>query len=282
MGSLGNDTALDDHEGGYRATLSRDWEIWGPNGGYIATIALRAAGRASRFSRPANVAVHFLGVASFDAPVDCEVEVVKATRRAESIRVVMRQSDRLIAQLICWAIGDDQLDKRHDALPLATPRPEELPTVTERLAAAGIEPDDDDGRHRFWQNFEECPVSWVDDWENRGVLDPEWSSWMRFISDPVTDDPWLEAGRILLLADLGGWPAAHRAHPPEHDAEWFAPSLDVSCHFNDLGTTEWLLTEHHSPVARDGLIGATSRVWSHDGRLLASGVTQLLATPTRG
>lgn len=280
MGDLGNDTTVEGSEGRYTATLSRDWEIWGPNGGYIATIALRAAGRESRFARPANVAVHFLGVAAFDE-VQCEVEVVKATRRAESIRVVMRQGERVIAQLICWAVADGQLDRTHSALEMLTPRPEELPTVAERLAAAGIEADDG-ARHAFWGNFEECPVSWVDDWENRSVLDPEWSSWIRFVDNPTSDDPWLEAGRILLLADLGGWPAAHRAYPPDIDSEWFAPSLDVSCHFNDVRTTEWLLTEHQSPAASEGLIGATSRVWSHDGRLLASGITQLLATPARG
>ena len=38
-------------------------EIWGPMGGYVASVALRAAGAHSRFDRPASIVGHFLGVA---------------------------------------------------------------------------------------------------------------------------------------------------------------------------------------------------------------------------
>ena len=41
MGDLAIDTAVEGSDGRYRARLSRDWEIWGPNGGYLAAIALR-------------------------------------------------------------------------------------------------------------------------------------------------------------------------------------------------------------------------------------------------
>jgi hypothetical protein len=64
MGSLDLDTRIETEDGRARALLSEDWRIWGPNGGYVAAIALRAAGRASAFSRPASFAFHFLGVAA--------------------------------------------------------------------------------------------------------------------------------------------------------------------------------------------------------------------------
>src|SRR4029077_20273976 len=54
MGDLAVDTAVEGHDGRYTARLSRDWEIWGPNGGYVAALALRAAGAPSRLAAPAS------------------------------------------------------------------------------------------------------------------------------------------------------------------------------------------------------------------------------------
>ncbi len=42
MGDLARDTAVQGGAGSYGAVLSRDWEIWGPMGGYVAAVALRA------------------------------------------------------------------------------------------------------------------------------------------------------------------------------------------------------------------------------------------------
>ena len=41
MGDLGQDTAVQlQPDGTYEASLSADWEIWGPMGGYVAAVAL--------------------------------------------------------------------------------------------------------------------------------------------------------------------------------------------------------------------------------------------------
>lgn len=52
---LDEDTAVHGSEGRYQARLSPDWRIWSPNGGYLATIALRAAGRETAFRFPASL-----------------------------------------------------------------------------------------------------------------------------------------------------------------------------------------------------------------------------------
>src|SRR5205823_4892878 len=83
MGNLAADTAVSGADGRYQATLSPDWEIWGPNGGYVASIALRAAGAHSAFDRPATFSCHYLAVARFDA-VDLDVRTLRRTKRAES------------------------------------------------------------------------------------------------------------------------------------------------------------------------------------------------------
>ncbi|MEY2470249.1 MAG: acyl-CoA thioesterase, partial [Actinomycetota bacterium] len=69
MGELGKDTdieAVDGEQGRFRHRLSRAWQVWGPNGGYIASVALRAAGRCTPLPRPASLSCLFLGMASYD------------------------------------------------------------------------------------------------------------------------------------------------------------------------------------------------------------------------
>ena len=59
-----------------------------------------------------------------------------------------------------------------------------------------------------------------------------------------------------------------------------APSLDVAVRFHrPAPSSEWLLVEARADVATDGLIGFHNRVWSEDGRLVASGGGMLLCRP---
>jgi hypothetical protein len=79
MGKFQDDTVLTEQGGRLFATLSRDWEIWGPNGGYVAAIALRAAGKIAPAGHgPATISVQYLSVAQF-ADVEAVVEPVPAS-----------------------------------------------------------------------------------------------------------------------------------------------------------------------------------------------------------
>ena len=93
MGDLGIDTEVRAcGDGRYEGTVSDEWEIWGPMGGYVAAFALRAAGLASEHPRPAAFSCHYLGVARF-APVQLRVELRKRGRNASSYRVDVAQDD---------------------------------------------------------------------------------------------------------------------------------------------------------------------------------------------
>jgi acyl-CoA thioesterase len=46
--------------------------------------------------------------------------------------------------------------------------------------------------------------------------------------------------------------------------------------------TAWMLADGTVPLAQDGLLGCTSRLWSEDGRLLASGTSKHLCRPNPG
>ena len=87
MPDLLSDTAIEpiDEKGRFKADLSPDWAVWGPNGGYVAAIALRSAIAASRFERPASFHCHFLSVGEF-GPVQIDVTSLGGGKRAESLR----------------------------------------------------------------------------------------------------------------------------------------------------------------------------------------------------
>jgi acyl-CoA thioesterase II len=272
MGDLAADTAIEGSDGRYQARLSRDWEIWGPNGGYLAVIALRAAGAATPLRRPASFTCHYLGVADFDV-VDLEVRTIRESRRAASFAVSMTQADQLILEAMTWIVGDvDGLE--HDAAPMpGVSPPEELPNVEELMAGQERGP-----YHRFWSNFESRPLEWVKSWEEREPSDPTFRSWYRYVPRDTFDDPYVDAGRALLLADTVGWPAAVRAYGS--DLPYYAPSIDVAVRFHASAPgSPWLLVEGRSPVARDGLVASAISIWSADGRLVASGGQQMLCRP---
>src|SRR5437016_8598459 len=90
MGDLAEDTAVHGADGRFVADLSPEWEIWGPSGGYVASVAVRAAAAHAGFERPASFSCHFLSVARFEQ-VQIDVRTLRTSRRAESVAVSMSQ-----------------------------------------------------------------------------------------------------------------------------------------------------------------------------------------------
>lgn len=273
VGDFGVDTQVEGDDGAYRATLSEDWRIWGPNGGYVAAIALRAAGAATHLPRPASFAGHFLSVADFGV-VDLEVVPLRESKRAASLRVSMRQGDRRILEAIVWATDRvPGLDYVDISMP-DVPQPEALQPVTDFLPPEVFE-----NRYSFWNNFEErWTVPWVP-WAEREAGPAVCHEWLRFQPKATfPGDPFLDAARSLLVIDTMGWPAACQTQ--SGDMEYIAPSLDVAVRFHDEAPDEpWLLCEAMAPIAKTGLVGTDVRTWAPDGRLLASGGSQLFCRP---
>jgi acyl-CoA thioesterase len=270
MGALDADTALEGGDGRYRAHLSEDWRIWGPNGGYLSVLALRAAGAHTPFRRPASFSCHFLGVADF-TDVELTVRTLRRTKRAESVAVSMTQHGEPVLEAIAWIVGElDGL--RHQALIRPeVPAPADLRPFEELLSPG-------DPVFPFWDNLELRPVDWIVDWMARepGVFSEQ--NWYRFRPAARFADPFLDAGRSLLVLDTVLWPVASRGHP--ENTEWYAPSIDVQVSFHALAPDdEWLLADSCSPAAADGLVGGTAAIWSESGRLLATGGQQMLCRP---
>jgi acyl-CoA thioesterase len=156
--------------------------------------------------------------------------------------------------------------------------PEGLPTMLERQAAAGIP-----SRFRFWENIAYRPLRWLDDWPPPGPLPAVSEGWYRFEPTATFDDPLVDAGRLVILLDTMGWPAATNVHAWQwdHEAppEWVAPSLDLYVRFHQAAPeSDQLFVRTTAPKAANALITTEGRVWAQDGRLLASAASQLLST----
>jgi acyl-CoA thioesterase len=272
MGDFALDTALTRiGDGEWSRVVHPDWVIWGPNGGYMAALALRAAGEIAQRARPANVTIHFLGVASLDEPVVITASPQRTARNATSLRVDIAQAGKPMLAAMVWAVDPGLPGLRHGfAQPPDVPHWRDSPTVQERFAAAGLEYT---SSYSFWNNFEQRPATWIADWESREGLPAEYFEWLRFVPTSSFADPWLEAARLLLAVDLGGWPATCQHH---NQNEYIAPNIDVSCEFHSLDATDWVLLHGRSEHAGDGLIATRQEVWSDDGRLLAGGISHLL------
>jgi hypothetical protein len=117
----------------------------------------------------------------------------------------------------------------------------------------------------FWGNFDERMVDWSDTWPPAGPLPPTWRTWVRCTPTATFDDLWVDAARSLIVLDVGSWPAGSRPHA-YLDPPYIAPSLDLYASFQHPG-----LLDAHPPVAHDGLLSWTGRVWSRQLGLVASG-----------
>ena len=266
MRDFGVDSAVSAKDDRYRATLAEGWEIWGPQGGYVAAVALRAAGAASPFPRPASFACHFVRP-SQAGPVDIRVESLRRTRRAESLRVTLLQGDEPALEALVWAV-DELAGIDHDAAPSPdAPSPDTLPGW-ESMWPGGELP------FPFWANLDVRAVApGASAWGSAG--EPRLLGWSRFRVRPPLEDPFVDAGRMLVAVDSLMYPAATLAH--EEAFPYLAPSMDLVVSFHATGAdSEWLLLEAAAPLSHGGLVAGRASIWSADGRLLASAMQQML------
>src|SRR5687767_10185904 len=95
------------------AAIDPDWFIWGPFGGYLAALALRAMASYSNLPRPAAFSCQFLKAAAAGL-VSFVVERRKSGRRAELLRACMIQAGEPFLDAQCWFVAGDLTGLTHD------------------------------------------------------------------------------------------------------------------------------------------------------------------------
>ncbi|HEY2068452.1 MAG TPA: thioesterase family protein [Rhizomicrobium sp.] len=274
--ALAEDTAVEvDKEGRLSAVLSRNWEIWGPNGGYVSAIALRAAGLiAPPDHRPATFSAQYLSAGQFER-CDIAAEAVRKGRNAWCINVALTQNGKRFLQAQVWTTNKSEGPRKIERKMPHVPWHETLKTFAE------LRPRKEGETHfRFWDNIEGKPTVFLGD----RVADPRGSveqEWYRYAGWTRPADVFLDYARALVLIDTLQWPAFTRGL-----SDWpnyIAPSLDVTAWFHEPpGAADWLLADAHADTAVNGLIHGGVDIWADDGRLIASGGSNMLHVVREG
>jgi len=258
-------TRVEGGGGRYRGKLAPDWFVWGPMGGYVAAIALRAMADASPQPRPASFACQFLRAGNA-GPVEIEVESLRGGRRSEALRATLHQGGAPVLTASAWFVADsfDGFEHTLGAMPRVPP-PEALRPYHELAENYA-------SWFPIWRHLEGRPVRW-----EFAPGPPVWHTWMRLLSGPP-EEPALDAARTLLWADLLPWNAAQAPH--DWPRRFIAPNLDLTVQFHAPAPGEdWILCDAESAIARDGLVGTGGRLWTRDGGLVASAAAQLFCVP---
>ena len=252
-------------------TLRKDWALWGPAGGYLTGLALRAAGEATEFNRPVSLSCHFLRVAKFEQVV-LDVQSLRSGRRSEILRVDMSQGDKLIFTATVWVADEGNTGMEHDYTEqLNIPPPETLKSNEELYP--------DRPMHPFMKRFEQRPTDPIPegDVEPRA---PQMTGWYRFRPRATANTNFIDAIRPILLLDTFSWLATYPAHPASGPSPWIAPNLDYYYRFHRTTINEeWLYMKNNANIAHDCLIAADGEIRNLKGQLLVTGSSQLLCSP---
>jgi acyl-CoA thioesterase len=271
VGDLDGDTAIERvSDGRYRATISSDWALWGPVGGYLAAIALRAAGAHSAMPLPASLSCQYLSPVRFDV-VDLEVDCLRTSRHAKSLTVLMRQHGIPVLSALVWAIADDITGpERRLSAPPDVPAPEQVAEMVLDRNLASNTATGATATGTFWQNLELRTVP-IDPSRSEGL---QIHSWAKFRPRAYFNDPWVDACRELISIDTAIFPAVATALA---GGRYVALSIDLYVAFHSPPPAEdYLLVTAQSTAAGGGLVSGTAQTRSFDGTLTASGGSLLM------
>jgi acyl-CoA thioesterase len=278
MGQLDLDTALKrTGDQTFETNLSRDWMFAAPSGGYLSSLALRAVSEHAQVRYPISISVIYVGVATLASPLTLTVTKLKAGKRSEAFRVAATQDgSRSVYEAHIWTCSPTedpaQAGLTHDLVPMPkAAAPEDL------LPGEELPPEDRPPPFPFWTNID----ARRDHYTLTAKRPPRLGGWFKYRPVAVFDDPFTDSARPLILLDALVFGAHLGPHPHQ-----FAPatSLDVVAHYHrrDWPLSAWLYVDVEAEIAVEGRIHGRGRVWDESGRLVASGVSQMLSIGAAG
>jgi acyl-CoA thioesterase-2 len=242
-------------------------------GGQVAGQALVAAGRTVPTERQVHsLHAYFIRPGDPAVPIVYLVDRIRDGRSFTTRRVVAVQHGKAIFNLAAsFHRAEPGLD--HQTTMPAVPDPETLPTLSERHA--GYDPPPSQLR-RFALPID---LRYVDDppWVARtgGPREPRSRVWMR-TDGALPDDLLVHVCALTYASDMTLLDSVLVTHGLAWGMEELkGASLDHAMWFHrPFRADEWLLYESESPSASGGRGLATGRIWTRDGRHVASVVQE--------
>ncbi|HZR81046.1 MAG TPA: thioesterase family protein [Candidatus Binatia bacterium] len=258
--------------GWYTADLPDAWNFRSPAGGVLMTVAMRAmqAELADPDLRPVSANTHFCSPVPA-GPLEVRVEVLRHGGAAAQVRAQLSSTTMPGPGLeVSATFGRDR-----DSIDLVDVEPPGVPRPDDALPMLRIGGIDLGQRPAFFSNFDTRLALghpwWTDGWEPGAA---RIARWFRYLVPQRLPDGRLDPLALPPIADTMPPALSQKlgpGHPPFH-----APSLDLTVHFLEDTTSEWLLTAVHARRARAGYATAAVEIWDDGGRLIAYGTQMMM------
>lgn len=281
MSNLERQTAVErTGDGTYRGEIVEDWKMWVPVGGYLTSIAMRAAQAhaSSTMTRPVSVSCHYVNEAKV-GPADLEVTTLRSTDRASSFLVQMKQDGKdILTALVAAAPSVDVGPTLNWQEAPAAPSPEEGEATIlddDVLALMGDEP--------FWKNLEFRMIKGlmgshnypgVEDLTEEEMKyvprrDAHIRGWQRMPCGEGQKDLWVDACRsVIITAAMQFATVADPFTPP---LTFIAPTMSLTVDFHTFHPeADWLLADALGSHVGDGILGAETRLWTQNGDFICT------------
>ncbi|HEY7126738.1 MAG TPA: thioesterase family protein [Ktedonobacterales bacterium] len=261
MPNFEHDTRVAQAQTGWQATLSPNWQVQGPQGGYVAAIALRAmAAAVEEGFIPVSLTGQFLTSATA-GPAEIDATLLRQGRQAAFTTSTVKQEGKArLGASACFFHPNDGPGLLK-LTPPDLPPPEQCQPMIMRAS--------DGQRFTFHENLELL----LPEDAGLGATRDEFVFWARYREQSWGDDPLIHAAALIPLLDMAVFPASYQAIPTLRGAV----SLDLTIHWHNrqAGDT-WIGMRGRCQHAGGGMLNGWAEAWTPEGVLLATGTQQVV------